>query len=1434
MTVNNIVADFTADTTADAKWYRYGTGTALNTPDPETTNGEFTLFTCGEDSLMVVLSGSISCERRVMPLNVAAANIKIDTILACSAYAWKPTNDHTEILDEPGFYSYSPEGEDCDSTKAIELFFSTPLETTLAKQDACMDSYWSKYGHNIGFLKATVIGGGFSTEHTSTEYTYEWSRANGTIDNESFIAGHPDSLRYLSSDTYYLTTTDINAPLCQAHDTILVDEYSFNYLVTKWGNCVDTDDGWIELVIRQFEFNRDGSPYKIEYWDSNHVSKGVHWIQALNPPDESGVPKGYDTLSNLANGLYYMTITDSLGCYQDKQIKVNDPINPKMTLRAKGLKKVYDGIPVSLNSINVVEYDDNWKVPERAEYYVTSDQWRQLALRIGDSLIVSLLKPDTMIKDVDSVRNIIDGWSIKDAETGKDKTCLYHFYPIDSCIVIVPATLTLFTGSATKEYDGTELINHNWNVQGLENGERVWCSPPTGSQTDVGSSPNTCSIDWGNPGPWGENIAQQKNYTVINHFGTLTVTKNTQPIILTVKSATKKYDGIALTNDTVVATGLPDGFYVEATTSGSQTDVGTSANEVTSYVIKNANGETKTGNFANVTTVAGTLTVEPTDLFITTPSASKPYDGTALTAAFDPSTGAGSISGLASNESITVTTTGSQTEVGESANTYTIDWGTTNPNNYEISDNLGVLTIVDDTLIVVGTLETVTVNGCTASDAPAPYTTVEGLESAGLTIQGDCPGDLHISSHDVHTGAACSSVTRYYTISDGCSDSVTVSQVINITHNEAPHEVGEPVPTSSEVYCYVDEIIPPHENSNIAMPMVVDTCGNVLEPGEPTLSNNYQSSSCTGDFTYNYTYQDCAGKVFQWYYTYHVLPSQLHFTDNGLTDVTLGNACYSADVTSHLKTNGDVWNMYSTDCNNIHSLSVTSEDVVESASNCSWKVTRTFTITNGCVTETKTQSVSGGNTTAPTFAAPNNITVFRNLDSTYDIDPAVTGTVSNVSATCSTADTTYQDSAPATNPDGSLTIVRSWTMTDTCQNATTKEQTITVKPASVTVTITGNTASKTYNGSEQSVTGYTVNIPTGTTLTENDIVGPEAMARGTNVTSENGGKYMMGLTAEQFSATNTNYDVSFDVTDGWLKITKKSISISLDSSKVYDGEIFTVTADQLHVTGLVEGQSLSGQLWTSSAAPGVYVSHDGSSQAFMETGTIEKSLFVLDATSSNVTSSYAPAFDVTLLIEQNLAECSRMEFYGHIYDAVRIGIQCWFAENLRRTIGNYKAFGEDDANVEKFGYLYSWYTAMGVPENDNNAVPATQIGYDGEPYVQGICPDGWAVANEADFALLNATAGGTELLKDPGTLYWINGHEGTVPNTGFNARANGHFNSVSQRYEDQLTGSYFWMPGTNTSTFNSAVIQYYCNEGLFSNHPKTDLQGVRCIRKIAQ
>lgn len=74
-------------------------------------------------------------------------------------------------------------------------------------------------------------------------------------------------------------------------------------------------------------------------------------------------------------------------------------------------------------------------------------------------------------------------------------------------------------------------------------------------------------------------------------------------------------------------------------------------------------------------------------LTITTPSKEKQYDGTALTA------GPATISGLVDGDSITVIVTGSQSEVGSSLNSYTIDWGTTDRNKYIVVSNIGTLTV---------------------------------------------------------------------------------------------------------------------------------------------------------------------------------------------------------------------------------------------------------------------------------------------------------------------------------------------------------------------------------------------------------------------------------------------------------------------------------------------------------------------------------------------------------------------------------------------------------------------------------------------------------------------------------------------------------------------------------------------------------------------
>ena len=83
----------------------------------------------------------------------------------------------------------------------------------------------------------------------------------------------------------------------------------------------------------------------------------------------------------------------------------------------------------------------------------------------------------------------------------------------------------------------------------------------------------------------------------------------------------------------------------------------------------------------------------------------------------------------------------------------------------------------------------------------------------------------------------------------------------------------------------------------------------------------------------------------------------------------------------------------------------------------------------------------------------------------------------------------------------------------------------------ITVTITGNHDSKVYNGSEQTVTGYTTDVgdkPITVTLKS----GSKAEAKGTNA-----GEYKMGLKETDFEATSDNYsNIKIVVVDGWLKI----------------------------------------------------------------------------------------------------------------------------------------------------------------------------------------------------------------------------------------------------------------------------------------------------------
>ena len=112
---------------------------------------------------------------------------------------------------------------------------------------------------------------------------------------------------------------------------------------------------------------------------------------------------------------------------------------------------------------------------------------------------------------------------------------------------------------------------------------------------------------------------------------------------------------------------------------------------------------------------------------------------------------------------------------------------------------------------------------------------------------------------------------------------------------------------------------------------------------------------------------------------------------------------------------------------------------------------------------------------------------------------------------------------------------------------------MTINPiGTVTVTITGNHESKVYNGTEQSITGYTVKI-SDPKYTEADFkfTGDPKASR-TDV-----GTTYMGLKAEQFENKNSNFDkVTFVIEeDGYVEVTKRPLYLRADTPNpiTYDG-----------------------------------------------------------------------------------------------------------------------------------------------------------------------------------------------------------------------------------------------------------------------------------------
>lgn len=355
---------------------------------------------------------------------------------------------------------------------------------------------------------------------------------------------------------------------------------------------------------------------------------------------------------------------------------------------------------------------------------------------------------------------------------GNFKNVLFVIY--DGTLVISPRTLTITSGSDSKEYDGTPLTSSEIKVSGdgFVDGEGASYTF-TGSQTNNGSSKNTFDYEL-------NANTKAKNYEITKEYGDLTVTAVSTQIVITANSGEKIYDGSALINGGYTFTSgiLVDGDVLTAVVEGSQLNAGSSANVVKSYRVMR--GETDvTANYRFAESVDGKLTVTARKVVMTSADDEKVYDGTPLTNDEITVTGDGFIEG----EGVTYDVTGSQLDVGSSDNsfTYELNEGTL-AENYIIETEEGKLTVTspEQHIVITANSAEKTYDGTPLTDDGFTYTDfvlAEGdvLEAVVEGSQTDAGSSVNvIKSYRVMRGDE--DVTANYIFDDSVDGTLTVTK----------------------------------------------------------------------------------------------------------------------------------------------------------------------------------------------------------------------------------------------------------------------------------------------------------------------------------------------------------------------------------------------------------------------------------------------------------------------------------------------------------------------------------------------------------------------------------------------------------------------------------------------------------------------------------
>lgn len=811
-----------------------------------------------------------------------------------------------------------------------------------------------------------------------------------------------------------------------------------------------------------------------------------------------------------------------------------------------------NGLTVSAADV-VKEYDGN-------SYGVTATARIKNAEIENPNITIKYWNEKTNAYDLDEspeYRDVADT-----PATVKFEASLYGYKSVqgEATVTINKRSVLLTSASASKIYDGTPLIRPNVTIggDGFVNGE-------VSDVKAIGSALNVSDKDVRNEITFTQKTGYKaENYDIKYEPGTLRITPIVDEVTITITehSASLKYNG-AEQSVTGYDTAIDNTLYKETdfTFSGDATAKGT---DFGSYPmnLKAEDFTNKNKNFANVVfeIVDGQLEITKRDVELISGSDEKVYDGTPLTKNHILIAGDQFVPGEGADYDVT----GSQTNAGSSDNEFTYRLNSsTKAINYNIKTTPGTLKVTPVTDNVIVTI--------TEHSGSAKYDgtekTVTGYDVA-IDNELYTENDFTFSGNDVIKATDADIYNMELKPSDFNNISHNFASVtfkiVDGTLNISRRDVTLTSATDSKTYDGK-----PLTNDNVAVGgdgfaegegAVYNVTGSQTEAGFSNNTFSYELKDNTKTDNYNIT-------SFEGILTVSSSEDEVVVTITGNKDIQKYDGTektvegYTVSITSPLYKESDFTfdgtALVKGTNADTYMMGLSEENFTNTNKNFA-KVT--FHVIDGSLviekrnlvlTSASAQKVYNGTELTAKDVTVSGDGFVKGEGASYDI----TGTQTTVGDSENTFTYKLNENTNADN----YTIE-------------TKNGSLLVTPVTdqVVVTLKENSGTEVYDGTEKTVTGYTVADISNKLYTDKDFTFTgNAEVKGTDA-----GTYDMELKAEDFQNINPNFtNVVFKVEDGALEITRRQVTFQADSGeKKYDGEELTVPTWKLADGTLADGQ----------------------------------------------------------------------------------------------------------------------------------------------------------------------------------------------------------------------------------------------------------------------